>query len=831
MPRGTLRIYFGAGPGVGKTFAMLNEGRRRRSRGTDVVAVAVDPKGRSHTEEQLCGLEVLPARRGERGPEVDLARAQRRSPQVALVDDFAHTNAPGGENPKRWMDVEALLESGIDVVTTLNVQHLESLSDVVTTITGMTEPETIPDAVVRQADQIELIDVTPEALRRRMAHGNVYPPERIDGALSHYFRLENLGALRELALEWTADHADRRLAEYRTAGGVAEPWETRERVVVALTGASGGEHLLRRGARMAARTKAELVALHVRPGTGVRTSGGELERYRDLTVVLGGRFTTVTGGHVAESLVEFARAENATQLVLGATRRTRWRQRLGGSVVKRVLDQAGPIDVHVVSTGADESSPRPGTGRESALPARRRAIGWLLALVGTPLLVFALLPLRDGSSSLPTVLLVLLLACVAAAAVGGVKPGITAALVAAALANWYYVPPIHTWRIAHERDVAILVSFVLIAGVVSVLTDRLARRSLEAWRARAEASTLGRLVNRSVAQSSDALTDLVLQLGDTVPLLGVALLTPTDNGWALHSSAGARPPSRPDEADLVADLTAGSVLAVRGAQDLAAGDRRLLNAFAAQIRLSQQQVLLQADAASAGALAEANRLRTAMLAAVSHDLRTPLSSIKAAATSVLSDEVTWTPAAIRGFCETIDVEADRLNHLVGNLLDMSRLQGGVLTVGLRRIGLDEITFSAVHSLSRDTKRLDVAVSESLPPIIADPALLERAVANVIDNALNWAPEGACVRVAADAIAGHVELRVVDRGPGIPVAKRAAVFQPFQRLGDGPSAQQHGIGLGLAVARGFVASMGAELRLEDTPGGGLTAVFTFPLDEG
>jgi two-component system sensor histidine kinase KdpD len=279
---------------------------------------------------------------------------------------------------------------------------------------------------------------------------------------------------------------------------------------------------------------------------------------------------------------------------------------------------------------------------------------------------------------------------------------------------------------------------------------------------------------------------------------------------------------------LVAELAGGSKLAVRGAHALPAEERRLLNTFVAQLRLAQQQIMLQADAARAGALAEANKLRTALLAAVSHDLRTPLASIKAAATSILSREVTWPPEAIREFSETIDVEADRLNGLVGNLLDMSRLQAGVLSVNLRATALEDVVFSGVKSLSRDTADLAIALPASLPRIATDSALLERAVANVIDNALNWSPAESPVRVEADSVAGHVELRVVDRGPGIPPAQRTAVFQPFQRLGDGPGAQQHGVGLGLAVARGFTESMGADLRLEDTPGGGITALFTFPL---
>ena len=598
--------------------------------------------------------------------------------------------------------------------------------------------------------------------------------------------------------------------------------------MVALTGAEGSEKLLRRGARMAARTHAELVAVHVHDGDRPSvTVAAALDDYRALVADLGGRFTMVRGDHVATSLVAFARSENATQLLLGATRETRWRELLRGSVIKGVLRVAGPLDVHVVSTQDEPPGHLERTTAPSALSGRRRLVGWLLALGGTPLLAFALLPLRNGSASLPSVLLLLLLGTVGVALVGGVRPGVASAVVAVGFADWYFVPPIHTWRVAHARDLVILVSFVVIAVVVSMLSDALARRDAESRRARAEAEALSRLASRSVLPGTDALTELLRELSETLDLDAAALLIPSEEGWTAVSVTGPHPPATPDDGDIVADLAGGSVLALRGA-DLSADARRVLNAFVAQLRLTQRQILLQADAASAVGLAEANRLRTALLAAVSHDLRTPLASIKAAATSVLSREVTWTPEAIRGFCETIDLEADRLNHLVGNLLDMSRLQAGVLTAIRRPAGIDEATYSAVKSLSRDTTKLDVAVPESLPPIEADPALLERSIANVIDNALTWSPDDQRVRVEADSIAEHVELRVVDRGPGIPISQRTGVFQPFQRLGDGPNAQQHGVGLGLAVARGFVEILGGELRLEDTPGGGTTAVFTFPV---
>src|SRR5664279_1458603 len=394
MARGKLRIYLGAAPGVGKTFAMLNEGRRRHSRGTDVVVGFVETHSRVNTAEQLGDLEIIPRRRIEyRGTsfeEMDIDAILTRAPRVALVDELAHTNVPGSRNEKRWQDVEELLAAGIDVISTVNIQHLESMNDVVEEITGIEQRETIPDAVVRAADQVELIDQTPEALRRRMAHGNIYAPEKIDAALANYFREGNLGALRELALMWVADRVDEALEEYRELHGISGTWETRERVVVAITGAPGGEDVLRRAARMAMRTRGELLGVHVRPADGLAGPSTErLAELRRLLTELGGEYREISGGDVGEALVGFARSENASQLVLGASRRSRWSEFVRGSVINGVLRASGPIDVHVISTELDDAPSAPSVRRpvrRTYLSRRRQQVGWFLAIVVPPLL-------------------------------------------------------------------------------------------------------------------------------------------------------------------------------------------------------------------------------------------------------------------------------------------------------------------------------------------------------------------------------------------------------------------------------------------------------------
>ena len=835
MARGQLRIYLGAAPGVGKTFAMLNEGWRRHERGTDVVVGYVETHARANTAAQLRDLEVMPRRsveyRGQTFEEMDLDAVIARRPEQALVDELAHTNVPGSHNEKRWQDIEGLLHAGIDVISTVNIQHLESLNDVVEQITGIKQRETVPDAVVRAADQIELVDMSPEALRRRMAHGNIYSADRIDTALGNYFRVGNLAALRELALLWLADQVDEGLQDYRDRHGIAEPWETKERVVVALTGAPGGDDLIRRAARIARRVKGELVGVHVQSGDGLSgPSTDALERHRQLLGELGGRYHEVVGADVATALVEVARAENATQILLGASNRSRWTELTRGSIINSVIRQAGKaLDVHVISTTGPDGQPtdhspfaRPPRLRLAALSRRRQTIGLGLAVVGLPLLTVVLSRVRE-SLGFQNALLCYLLMVVAVATIGGVWPALIALLLGFGLLNWFFAPPIHTFTIRNTRDLLALFAFVVIAAVISGLVDLAARRRSDAYRARIEAQALARMAG-TVLRERNPLPQLVNDLAGTFRLDGVSVLRVTKSGWAADVEAGPHPPASPAEGSLALPLSDDATLVVSG-PDLRAEDRQLLNAFATQLGIALANRRLQAEAANAEALTKANELRTALLAAVSHDLRTPLASIKAAATSLLSDDVDFEPAATAALLETIDEETDRLNTLVGNLLDMSRLQTGGLMVQLRPVGLDEAVGLALAGLT-GADRVDVDVAETLPRVNADVTLLERAVANLVDNAVGFSPPDVRVRVQAGAVDSHVDLRIIDQGCGIAVADRERVFQPFQRLGDNPNGE--GVGLGMAVAKGFVEAMDGELTLEDTPGGGCTAVISLPV---
>jgi two-component system sensor histidine kinase KdpD len=822
MARGTLRIYLGAAAGVGKTFAMLNEGRRRRKYGEDVVVGFVEPHARRKTAEQVGDLEVVPRKRIEYRAsdfeEMDLDAVLARRPQVALVDELAHTNVPGSRNEKRWQDVEELLAAGIGVISTLNIQHLESLNDVVEQITSVKQRETIPDEVVRRADELQLVDLTPPALRNRLARGDVYPPERIDAALANYFRPGNLSALRELALAWLADRVDEGLAEYRRSHGIEQPWETRERILVALTGSSDGERLVRRAGRIAQRSRGDLVAVHVVPQDGLSAPAAHLlAEQRELVAELGGTYHEVAGAEIGETLLDAARSLNATQIVMGATRRSRWQRLTRGSVIGKVIRESGTaIDIHVIShpeAGSEDAFTVARGRRPRALPRRRQTAGALLAVTGLPLLTLVLAQLRDHLQ-LPSVMLLFLLLVVAVAAVGGLWPGLGAAVGGFLLVNWFFINPHHTFSIAQLEDVLALFVFLAVGAIVSSFVALAARRAAEGARARAQAEALARLAGTSTIGA------LLEGLCRVLELDGASVLSRQQGGWRIESATGSRHPERPKAADDLVELDESHVLAMAGGP-IQGEDRRVLDAFGRELTALIHVGELEAEAMTAGSLSAANELRSALLSAVSHDLRTPLAGIKASVTSLLQQDVDWAPEARREFLATIDEETDRLNTLVGNLLDMSRLQTGALEISPTPVGLEEVLPAALRSLGAGGDSVDLDVADSIPRVLADPGLLERALANVIQNAVRFSPPGSPTRVTAGAVDGVIDIRVVDRGPGVPPADRERLFMPFQRLGD--TAQDEGVGLGLAVAKGFVEAMGGEIEIEDTPGGGLTLV--------
>jgi len=845
MVRGELRVYLGAAPGVGKTYKMLEEGLRRAERGTDVVVALVETHGRRHTADLLGDLEVLPRTsttyRGTTISELDVDAVLARRPEVALVDELAHTNAPGSRHEKRWQDVEELLEHGITVVTTLNVQHLESLNDVVTDITGVRQQETVPDSVVRRADQIELIDMAPEALRRRLAHGNVYPSDRVDAALGNYFRVGNLSALRELALLWVAGKVDEQLERYRSDHGIGAPWETRERVVVALTGGPEGDTLIRRAARVAARTTAsDLLAVHVARSDGLRSGDPtHLARQRALVEDLGGTYHQVVGSDVPDALLAFARGVNATQLVLGASRRGRLAQLVGPGVGVTTTSESGAIDVHLVTHERTAHRSRPWlrrvrSGRASALSLRRRLGGLALVLLGLPLVTGGLL-LVDGDVSLATDLVVFLLLVVAVALVGGMLPALLAAVGGFLLLNYFFTPPLRLFTVAERENLVALLAFLVVALSLSRVVDASARRTREALRAQTEAATLFTLAG-SVLRGSRPLPALLEQVREAFALQSVTLLERraesgggpavehANDAWDVVAAVGSPVSATPGAGDAEVHVDDRYSLVLAG-HPLEADDRRVLEAFAAQAASAVQHQRLEATAATAGSLAEVDRVRTALLSAVSHDLRTPLASAKAAVGTLRSPGLRLGAEDREELLDATEGSLDRLSGLVENLLDMSRLQAGALALVVEEVDVPDVVYAAVASLGPAGEPVVLRFADDLPEVEADPALLERAVANLVQNALRYSPAGSPPQVGASSHGSRVEIRVIDTGPGVPEDDREQIFLPFQRLGDHDNTT--GVGLGLALSRGLVESMAGTLEPEDTPGGGLTMTISLP----
>ncbi|MCR8579683.1 sensor histidine kinase [Streptomyces sp. Isolate_219] len=830
MARGKLRIYLGAAPGVGKTYAMLSEAHRRVERGTDVVVAFVEHHGRPRTEVMLHGLEQIQRReleyRGTVFTEMDVDAVLERGPAVALVDELAHTNVPGSRNGKRWQDIEELLEAGIHVISTVNIQHLESLGDVVESITGVRQRETVPDEIVRRADQIELVDMSPQAIRRRMAHGNIYQPDKVDAALSNYFRPGNLTALRELALLWVADRVDEYLQEYRAEHSIRSTWQARERIVVGLTGGPEGRTLIRRAARMAAKgSGSEVLAVYIARSDGLTSaSPKELAVQRTLVEDLGGTFHHVIGDDIPSALLEFARGVNATQIVLGSSRRKAWQYIFGPGVGATVARESGPdLDVHIVTH--DEVAKGRGlpVARGARLGRTRIIAGWLVGVVGPVLLSLLLTSMANGPGLANDVLLFLFLTVVAAL-LGGQLPALASAAVGSLLLNFYFTPPTHTLTVSDPQNLVAIVIFFAVAVSVASVVDLAARRTHQAARLRAESEILSFLAG-SVLRGETTLDALLERVRETFGMETVALLERAGDvePWTCAGRAGTdhgKPLLRPEDADVDMPVGDHMALALTG-RVLPAEDRRVLAAFAAQAAVVLDRQRLVGEAERARELAEGNRIRTALLAAVSHDLRTPLASIKASVTSLRSDDVAWSQEDEAELLAGIEAGADRLDHLVGNLLDMSRLQTGTVTPLIREIDLDEVVPMALGGVPEGSVTLDIP--EELPIVAVDPGLLERAVANLVENAVKYSPDGAAVLVSASALGDRVELRIADRGPGVPDSAKDRIFEPFQRYGDAPRGA--GVGLGLAVARGFAEAMGGTLAAEDTPGGGMTMVLT------
>lgn len=825
--RGKLKVYLGFAPGVGKTVGMLEEAHELHREGRDVVVGLVEDHGRPFTKALTADLETIPRAeieyRGSTFAELDVDAVLARNPQIVVVDELAHTAVPGsregGGSGKRWEDVERILDHGIDVLSTLNIQHLESLNDVVAAITGVRQRETVPDRVLREADDIELVDLTPEALRTRLQNGNVYKPERVDAALSNYFRLGNLRALRELALLWLADQVEDTVEKYRAEKNIDATWPTRERIVVAVTGGIESEALIRRAMRIVGRTAGrELVAVYVVNDDGlVPTDPATVARLRDLVESLGGTWHTVVGSDVAEALLAFARGVNATQLVLGVSRRNGLQRLMGPGVGTRVINGSADIDVHMVTHRAASGRIRPGRPRIERLGTMRSLIGWALAIIGSPFLTLLFLGIGRHNIALSTTFLGYIALVVAVALVGGLWPALVTAIAGSLLVNWFFTPPVDTFTIQQPENLFAFFIFVAVAAAVAWVVDVAARRARQARQASSQATILSDLAS-GVLREGPEVQPLLERLREMFAQQRVTLVRRSGVDTEIIATAGSAD-APIESADERIGLADGVTMLLHGSP-ISPSDRAILEAFAGRITSAIDQQKLADAQRESEELAAATAMRTALLAAVSHDLRTPIAGIKASVTALRMTDIELSPEDQQAMLETAEESIDRLDVLVENLLDMSRLATGALTPSLSPIRATDAVEQAIRSIAlpETRERVDARVSDRLPPVMGDVGLLERVLANLIENAGKHAPESP-IEIDALPMDDRLVIRVIDHGPGVARDAVERIFQPFQRLGDAPDGM--GVGLGLAVARGLTEAMGGTIEVSETPAGGLT----------
>lgn len=870
--RGRLKIFLGAAPGVGKTYAMLEAAQRRRADGVDVVVGVVETHGRAETERLTFGLDVLPRARipygGRLLAEMDLDGLLARRPALALVDELAHTNVPGSRHAKRWQDVEELLAAGIDVYSTLNVQHLESLNDVVARIARVKVRETVPDKVLELAEEIELIDLPPEELIERLRQGKVYVHDQIARAVQNFFSKGNLTALRELAMRVAADRVDAQMAAHMRSHAIPGPWPTQDRVLVCVNEAPVSKALVRAARRMAERSRTDWIAASVATPRSEHLSDAAKDAIAEtlrLAESLGAEIATINAeSHVADEILAFARSRNVSRIVIGRPRPrllTAWftRETVAGEIIRK----AAEFEVTIVSADPAQAGMSPIRG-PSLLPGRDYgaylwATGAVAAATVVAVFVNRVFPVESLS-------LFFLVAVLGVAARFGLWPSIYTSVLAFLGYNFFLTEPFFTFEVAHQDLVLTLFLFLAVA----IVTGNLAARLRDQARAqRAIARRTGNLFDfarkvASVASLDDVVWAAVTHVASTMQCSSLILmpdrdgtlsiaggmppedhLEPKDRGaaewaWSRREPAGWSSPTLPTASWLFLPMKSAEavhgLLGVRFGtrQYITTEERRLLESLVDQVGIAIERTRLAADMEQSRLLAETESLRAALLSSVSHDLRTPLVSIIGAATALVDSGEALGREGRNAMAETIRDEGERLNRYVQNLLDMTRLGYGALKVSREPVDLREVVGRALRRLARDLAghRVVRDLDAALPDVPGDAVLLEQVVTNILDNAAKYAPTGTAVTVSARQAGGDVVLSIADEGPGIPEADRAHVFDMFFRVraGDG---QPGGTGLGLAIARGIVDAHGGSIRAEAaSPGGrGTRIVIALPLAAG
>jgi two-component system sensor histidine kinase KdpD len=864
--RGKLVIFFGAAPGVGKTYAMLEAARSERDLRRDVVIGVVETHGRFDTGALVIGLELLPRRkvnhRGVVVEEFDLDAALARKPGLLLVDELAHTNAPGSRHPKRWQDMEELLDAGIDVYTTLNVQHLESLNDIVAQVTGIVVRETVPDRILEEATEVRLIDLPPDELLERLQGGNVYVSEQARRAVESFFRKGNLIALRELALRSVAERVDAEMRLYKTEHGIQRIWPTAERVLVCVSPSPSSARLVRAARRMAVSLHAPWIAAFVETPASSRMSNDHRQQLSEnlrLAEQLGAEPITLKGENAAQETVRYARARNATKIVIGKPTHPRWRDFVSPSFLDEIVRSSGDMDLYVISgeanrpTRATDGQPRPSAKVDPRAYAASSA-----AAIGATAVAWVLF----GRRQLADVVMIYLLGIILVSVRFGYGPSIVAAVLSVLLLDFFFVPPYLSFAVSDFQHVVTFVVMFVVAVVISNLTRRVRLQAEDArYRERRIASLYGMSRALAATRATRNLAGVAAQHVHDIFESSVALLLETPDGrldnvatgdhsfalddkergvaqWVFSHDklAGMGTDTLPSAGALYVPLLGAQgrigVLGVRPDDPRRFHDaeqRALLDVFAGQIASALERSRLAEQAQRANLEMEAERLRSSLLSSVSHDLRTPLSVITGAASALLQSEPEIAAEARRDLAETIHEEALRLNRLVRNLLEMTRLASGAVKIAKEWQPIEGVIGASLGRLEEQLRgrKVDVRVPSDLTPVPIDDLLIEQVFINLLENAAKYTPNGTPIDISAHRDRDTVVVEIADRGPGIPGDLVDRIFEKFYRLPR--ESAGGGAGLGLAICRAIVEAHGGRIWAENRDGGGAIFRFTLPID--
>lgn len=858
--RGKLKIFLGAAPGVGKTYAMLSGAQRLKGEGRDVIIGVVETHGRFETAALLSGLEVLPRKtityRGHALQEFDLDAALARKPELIVVDELAHTNAPESRHPKRYQDVEELLDAGINVWTALNIQHVESLSDVVATITGVKVRELVPDTVVEEAADVVVVDITPDELIQRLKEGKVYLPDNARKAADNFLQTGNLTALRELALRRTADRVDDQMVDYLRQHAIEGPWPTTDRILVCVGGDDFSERVVRQTARIAGALNATWVAVHAsRPAEGALDTEKlkQVDSNLDLAARLGAEVSRLTAKDLPTEVLRFAAQENITQIIMGRSTPGFLKRFLGQSLSDEIMRQAHGVSVHIITD--DQAVKKP-------IRLRRPRIE-LSGLAAAPLAVSAAVLAGLAAShflKLPNLSMIFLAAVLFCAVTFGTWSAVIAAGLSFLAYNFFFIEPVYTLTIASPHELLALFFFLLVAVLTGGLAGRVREQSIAAFSRVKQVETLFDLSRKLSAgvKIDDLMWIVATQAAATARGQSIILLSkdgelaimagmpPEDNlgpadwtaaRWSLNHgevagwNSGTLPNARFQFHPLKTPHGIAGVVGIRPSETkLSAESERMMEALLDQVSIALERTILADEAADARASAEGEKLRSALLSSISHDLRTPLSSIVGSVTALRSLDEKMTKPVRDDLLANIEEEASRLSRFVANLLDMTKIEGGAVKLGKEHIDVADVVAAAVRRARQSWPQREVVtkMGTGVPPVTGDAALLEQLVFNLLDNAHKYSPGGSQTSVSIAAEEGDIVLRIEDQGPGIPEGELDRVFEKFYRVKEGDG-RSPGTGLGLAICRGIAKAMGGSIHAESpvAKGLGTRIVVRFP----